>query len=125
MKKIIVGGLAALAIGLGMAPAAQADPFAVPGMGCETIHWGFLGSQLRSVCDGPRQADGSWTRLRVVWVRAHHVPYRVYCGSYSCSSSGGYDVDDQLVARESYVVFDSNVLPDEPGWLPPGTATVR
>ncbi|KLI05772.1 hypothetical protein [Mycolicibacterium senegalense] len=26
---------------------------------------------------------------------------------------------------ESYVVFDSNVLPDEPGWLPAGTVTLR
>ena len=49
MKKIIIGGLAVLAIGLGMAPAANADPFGVPGMGCEKIHWGFLGYQRRSI----------------------------------------------------------------------------
>jgi hypothetical protein len=125
MKKLIGGGLMALALGLGMAPAAQADPYGVPGLGCETIHWGFLGSQLRSICDGPVQADGSWMRYRVVWVPAHHVPYSTYCGTYSSSSAGGYDVGDNLVARENYVVFPDNVLPGEPGWLPPGTDTLR
>jgi len=113
----------ALAIGLAAVhpPVANADP----SMGCESIHWGFLGSQLRTICDGPRQADGSWMRYRVIWVPAHHVPYSTYCGTYSCSSSGGYDVGDSIVAKENYIVFDSNVLPDEPGWLPPGTDTIK
>ena len=122
IKRLIVGGLAALAIGLGIAPVAQAAP---AGLGCETIHWGFLGSQLRTVCDGPVQPDGSWMRYRVVWVPAHYVPYSTYCGTYSCSSSGGYSVDQTLVAKENYIVFPTNVLPDEPGWLPPGTDTLR
>ena len=94
-------------------------------LGCETIHWGFLGSQLRTVCDGPVQPDGSWMRYRVVWVPAHHVPYSTYCGTYSCSSSGGYSVGQTVVAKEIYVVFPTNVLPDEPGWLPPNKDTLR
>jgi len=122
MKRLILTVLTAFAIALGVAPAAQASP---QGMGCETIHWGFLGSQLRTICDGPRQADGSWTRARVVWRPAHYVSASSYCGTYSCSYSGGYYVDDTVFARESYVVFESNVLPDEPGWLPAGTDTLR
>ena len=98
-----------------------------PGMGCETIHWGFLRSQLRSICDGPRRPDGSWDRMRVVWMPEHYVPYSCYWAtySYSYSCSGGYYVDTTIVAKEKYVVFDYNVLPDEPGWLPPGTDTLK
>jgi hypothetical protein len=122
MKKLIGGGLAALAIAGGIAAPAQASP---PGLGCESIHWGFLGSQLRTICDGPRQADGSWTRARMVWRPAHYVSSSSYCGTYSCSYTQGYYVDDTVFAKETYVVFDSNVLPDEPGWLQPGTDVLR
>lgn len=123
MKRLLIGGLAALTIatGIGVAPAAQANP----SIGCETIHWGFLGSQRRTVCDGPRQSDGSWLRGRVVWTPAHYVSARSYCSSYSCSYSGGYYVDESVQAKETYTVFDTNVLPDEPGWLPPGTDVLR
>jgi hypothetical protein len=34
-------------------------------------------------------------------------------------------VDTTIVAQEEYVVFDYNVLPDEPGWLRPGTNTLK
>ena len=61
----------------------------------------------------------------MVWRPAHYVAATSYCGSYSCSYSGGYYVDDTVFARESYVVFDSNVLPDEPGWLSAGTDILR
>jgi hypothetical protein len=121
MKKFVAAVIIALAGLTGLASPAAADP----GVGCETIHWGFLGSQLRTICDGPRQSDGGWLRARVVWVPAHYVPQTTYCGSYSCSSSGGYYVGDTTYAKESYVVFDSNVLPNEPGWLPSGTDTLR
>jgi hypothetical protein len=122
--------LVAVAVGAalaftGTAFAAQADADADPGIGCETIRWGFLGSQRRTICDGPRRPDGSWTRGRVVWTPAGYVPRSTYCGTYSCSSSGGYYREETLQAKETYVVFDSNVLPDEPGWLPPGTDVIR
>jgi hypothetical protein len=61
----------------------------------------------------------------VVWVPAHYVSASSYCGTYSCSYGGGYYVNDSVVAKESYVVFDTNVLPDEPGWLLPGTDVLR
>jgi hypothetical protein len=94
---------------------------AVPGVGCETIHWGFLGMQRRTICDGPRNPDGSWNRLRIIWTPAHYVP--VSCTRYSCW--GGYPVDESLQAKENYPVTDGTVLPDEPGWLPPGTDVLR
>jgi hypothetical protein len=44
MKRLVITGLAVLAIATGAAtPVAHADPFGVPGMGCETVRWGFLG----------------------------------------------------------------------------------
>ena len=54
MKRLIISGLAALAlIGIPVsgAPGAQA----ASGYGCESIRWGFLGSQWRTICDGPRR----------------------------------------------------------------------
>ena len=116
-------GAAVAFTGIAWSTDAHAD--ADPSIGCETIRWGFLGSQRRTICDGPRRADGSWTRARVVWTPAGYVPRSTYCGTYSCSSSGGYYREETLQAKETYVVFDSNVLPDEPGWLPPGTDVIR
>lgn len=114
---------ATVLIGTGIGAAARAD--ADPGIGCERINWGLhiLSPQKRTI-----RADGSWERFRQLWTPAHYVPLRTTCsGSYviSCSTSGGYYVDDQIWEEQTYVVFDSNVLPDEPGWLPPGTAVLR
>lgn len=112
--------------GIGYAADASADP----GIGCERISWGLhiLTPQKRTICDGPRRADGSWERWRQLWTPAHYVPLRTSCyGTYSisCTTTGGYAVDDQIWEEQTYVVFDHNVLPDEPGWLPPGTAVLR
>lgn len=87
--------------------------------GCESIRWGFLGSQTRTICDGPMLPDGSWVRYRMVWVPAHQVPVRTNCGTYSCSTSGGYWANEQIFSKEKYPVRPETVLPDEPGWLPP------
>ena len=122
MKKLIVGALAAISIALGVAPPASAYGYDA---GCETIRWGFLGSQWRTVCDGPRRPDGSWERERRIWTPAGYVPRSTYCGTYSCSSSGGYYREESTMGYERYVVFDVNVLPDEPGWLPEGTLVIR
>ncbi|MBP3086988.1 CDGP domain-containing protein [Mycolicibacterium fortuitum] len=96
---------------------------AAPGLGCETIaapgllNWG----QKRTICDTPRRADGSWTRSREYWTPAHYVP--VSCYRWSCT--GGYQVGNTTARYEEYVVFDHNVLPDEPGWLPTGSVVIR
>ncbi|WP_449560740.1 CDGP domain-containing protein [Mycolicibacterium mageritense] len=65
------------------APSAGAAP------GCESVPWGFLGSQVRTLCDGPMMADGSWMRARVIWVPAHQVPFTCSYSRYSSSCSGG------------------------------------
>ena len=118
IKKLIT--LAAIPIGIALAPPAGADP----GIGCETLRWGIFG-QLRTICDGPQNSDGSWMRLRIFWTPAHYVPFRCYSSTYSSSCSGGYHVDDTLQGQEKYLVFPHNVLHDEPGWLPPGTDVLR
>lgn len=115
-----------LGTGLGWATDANADP----GIGCERINWGLhiLTPQKRTICDGPRRPDGSWERFRQLWTPAHYVPRRWSCSGYgyvSCTEYGGYHVADQIWEEQTYVVFDHNVLPDEPGWLPPGTAVLR
>ena len=128
MKRLITAGLATAAIAGSFigAGAAHADPFGVSGMGCETVRWGFLGlTQKRTICDTPRYADGHWDRVRIIWAPAHYVPASSYCGTYSCNYSAGYSVDEQIYGKETYPVNDGDVLPDEPGWLPTGTAILR
>ena len=122
MKKLIIGALTALAVA-GLAPVAPAN--AAYDYGCESIRWGFLATQWRTICDGPRRPDGSWERERRIWVPAGYVPRSTYCGTYSCSSSGGYYRQESTTGYERYVVFDHNVVPGEPGWLPAGTMVIR
>ena len=105
----------AAAAAIACAPQANADI----NPGCESVPWGFLGSQTRSICDGPMMADGSWTRFRMIWIPAHQVPIRTSCSTYSCTTSGGYYQPDQFFSKEKYPVRAETVLPDEPGWLPP------
>ena len=98
---------------------------AAPGVGCETIRWGFLGAQRRTVCDTPRRPDGSWTRAREIWTPAGWVRGGCSFGSYYSSCSDGYYQPRGLVAYEEYPVTDGTVLSDEPGWLPTGSVVVR
>lgn len=55
----------------------------------------------------------------MVWVPAHEVPIRTSCSTYSCTTSGGYYVNEQIISKEKYPVRPETVLPNEPGWLPP------
>lgn len=89
-----------------------------PNMGCETIHWGFLGSQLLTICDGPRRPAGVGTAY--AWSGCQRITSRTPAlGAHIFGSCwGGYYVNTTVVAKEQYVVFDYNVLHDEPGWLP-------
>lgn len=119
ITKLIAG--AAVVSAIALAPPAQA----YPDVGCESIRWGFLGSQVRTICDGPQQPDGGWMRARVVWTPAHYVPLRCYSSAYSGSCTGDYYVDESVQAKETYLVFPYNVLQGEPGWLPPGTDVIR
>jgi hypothetical protein len=94
-----------------LAAAAKAD---VP---ChkQTVPWGFLGSERRTICDTARAADGSWTRERIIWSPAGYVPGGGYCGTWSCSYTEGYYVQQSVKSDDVYPVNDGDVLPDEPG----------
>ena len=62
--KIAAAAVAAAVAGSIWVPPANAD--VQPG--CQDDRWGFLGTQTRSICDGPKQPDGSWVRFRMVWI---------------------------------------------------------
>ncbi|MHC9291999.1 CDGP domain-containing protein [Mycobacterium sp. LTG2003] len=119
----MLGAMAAGAVLMGTGIAYADHAKASPGLGCETIaapgllNWG----QKRTICDTPRNADGSWWRSRKYWTPAHYVP--VSCYRWSCT--GGYYVGDTVSRYEEYPVNDRNVLADEPGWLPTGSVVIR
>ena len=129
LRRSMAGALLATAItatGVGLAATSQADTpdFATPARAdaaCKTEPWGFLGSQRRTLCDGPISKDGSWSRERTIWVPAHQTMYSCLNSpgrSYSSTNcSGGYWVDQRLVSNETYPVRPDTVLPDEPGHL--------
>lgn len=124
IKNTIVATLGVLATAGTLAvvapPAAQAAE-----VGCETIPWGFLLSQKRTICDTPRGPDGSWERTRHIWTPAGQVPGHTSCGEYSCTGTGGYYREESTVEFSQYRVFDNNVLQGEPGWLRTGTLAVK
>lgn len=108
---------AALAAGAGVvsAPAAHADYE----RGCERIDWGFLASGYRTICDGPKRADGSWDRERREWTPEHY--YTPYCSYYAWVCPPTRLIGESTQRWETYPVTDDTVLQGEPPWLPPGT----
>lgn len=124
MKKIIgaVSALAFILTGLGWAAApASADVVS----GCETIRgfWLFKGT-ARNICDGERRPDGSWLRAREFYSPAYYRNASSSCsgGRYysNCTFYPAGWVDRTSSGVETYVVFDYNVLSDEPGHLENG-----
>src|ERR1700761_8943498 len=125
---LLPAGFAVPAVGFAAATRADDGPgFGGPaqsGPNCQTEPFGFLGSQRRTLCDGPIAADGSWSRQRTIWAPAHNsTPICTsYGGSSSYSSnytscSGGYLIPERLISDETYPVRPETVLPDEPGHL--------
>lgn len=96
--------------------AASATP-----VNCQNAPWGFLGSQTRTICDGPVRADGSWLRRRVEGWPAHYANPSSSCsgGAYysNCTYYPGGWVEERDTDDETYVVTPDTVLPDEPGHL--------
>jgi hypothetical protein len=135
-RKIMIRGLAfsaAAAFAASTLSALSAAPIAGADPGCESIRWGFLGSQTRQLCDGPIRPDGSWMRTRTFLVNAYQE-YNEICtpsftGSFSDSFPGGFSggesctryptrwVPERVKSEETYVVTPDTVLPDEPGHL--------
>lgn len=111
-----VGAGLAAAVLSDQAPAAHADP-GYPQ--CQTVPWGFLGSQRRTICDSSI-INGTWQRARVVWSPAHYVPMTTNCSGtryVTCNSYGGYYAPYAETDNEVYPVTADTVLPDEPGHL--------
>ena len=98
-------------------PKAKADVVS----GCEDLLWIMpFQSTRRAICDGVRRPDGSWLRSRVHYTPRYYKPLTTNCyGSsfISCTTTGGYWVDYNEFSSDQYIVFDSNVLPTEPGHL--------
>lgn len=116
--------LAGTAIGAMLAATVIASPPANADVvsGCEDTVWLMpFQSTRRAICDGVRRPDGSWLRARVHYTPTHYVPRRVNCTSSryssSCTETGGYWVDYREASSDTYIVFDYNVLPTEPGHL--------
>ncbi|ACI12491.1 gp75 [Mycobacterium phage Konstantine] len=128
MKKIIATAAvgAAVAGALITAPTASADYV----MGCERIRWGFLGSGYRTICDGPRQPDGSWERTRREWTPDHWAGGYCSGSAYYVSCTPRYFVPESTQRLETYIVTDATIpqggigLAPEPGWIPPGTVRI-
>lgn len=122
-NKLIMLGLAALigVVPLLTLPDANAKA-SEPGCVTDSGLWLFHGTR-RTICDTPRRADGSWTRLREFWTPAHQVP--MTCNTYgsrnysSTNCSGGYFAPETSNGVENYPVTDATVLGDEPGWIAP------
>lgn len=114
---LLASGIIAAAVGLAAPSHADGAP-APAGANCQTDRWGFMGSQRRTLCDGPVSPDGSWMRERTIWVPAHYTPSTCYSfGSSGTSCSTGYLVDQREVSSEVYPVRPDTVLSDEPGHL--------
>ena len=88
---------------------------------CVSQPWGFLGSKIRQICDEPLEANGSWSRHRVIGVPAHYQNASSSCsgGAYysNCTFYDAGWVEEYDTDNEWYVVSVDTVLPDEPGHI--------
>ena len=121
---LVAAAFAATAAGFAATAHADIGPQVPMTANCKTGPWGFLGSQRRTVCDGPVSSDGGWSRHRTIWAPAHYstpiCTSRSSGSSYSSSytdCSAGYFVNERLISDETYPVRPDTVLPDEPGHL--------
>lgn len=118
-----VAGITMGIVGIGAASPAEAAP-----PGCQEIVWGAFGNQLRLICDGPRNPDGSWMRNRVIGIPAGYRNGSSQCyggailagytwGFSNCQNSPSGYYPQVTFSDDHYLVFPNNVLPDEPGYL--------
>ena len=105
--------------------------------GCVSQPWRLgLRATTRTLCDGPIQADGSWTRARQFYVPAYMVGgssscYNygsgygigssggIYGGTTNCSYSEPHEVAE-FKKIEVYWVTPATILPNEPGHIAQG-----
>ena len=101
----------------GSALAAPANAFPDPDLkGCDTTPTGSLIDQrgYLTICDGPIQADGSWTRKRSLWGESPRVCMPTPLGFRRC-----VDVDAPIHVYHSteYRVTPDSIPPGEPGYI--------
>jgi len=98
------------------APAASAGPV---GQGCVEDFWmWYLRSATRMICDGERQADGSWLRVRGFFDSAYVTNPYSRCYSYGCTFYPARYIEELEVIDPAYVVTDDTIPGGEPGWIP-------
>ena len=101
-------------------PPAGAGPI---GKGCveDFWMWGLRGA-TREICDGERQADGSWWRVRGFFDEAYWTRPRSVCSGGTWSSTCTYYEEELVPALEvidpRYLVTDDTIPGGEPGWIP-------
>ncbi len=101
-------------------PPAGAGPI---GEGCVEDFWMWnLRSASRMICDGERQADGSWKRVRGFFDAAYWTRPRTSCSGGTWSSTCTYYEPEFVPALEvidpPYFLTDSTIPGGEPGWIP-------
>ena len=101
-------------------PAAGAGPV---GEGCVEDFWMWgLRSASRMICDGERQADGSWKRVRGFFDDAYWTrPYSSCSGGAWSSTCTYYEkelVPALKVIDPAYFLTDDTIPGGEPGWIP-------
>ena len=121
MSRILFAVSAALVAGaLWPAGSAHADP---PQPGCERVPIFGLNPQVRTICDGPIQADGSWMRSRDL----HHPGYvasscgGAYYQGGNCPIGMPHDVWQETRNDDTYRVTPDTIPPGEPGHLDGGS----
>lgn len=112
-----------VALALAVALAGFAAPASADAPGCERVPIFGLNPQVRSICDGPIQSDGSWARARKF---SHPVFVHSTCGDYAYHTSAGFFCPwwaprDTVPAyegpTETYIVTPDTIPPGEPGHL--------
>ena len=87
------------------------------GGNCAQQFWLYGGrGTTRTICDGPVQDDGSWTRCR----NFYSPEKDIYVAPIDDQKGSQQYYFPELDIYECYPVTPDTVLPDEPGWIPPG-----
>jgi hypothetical protein len=95
LHRAIAGVLLAMTIAAA-ATGLAATSHAPRGAVCKTEPFGLLGTQRRTLCDGPVGSHGSWSRERTTWVPARVMPYDcIHSSSSYTHCSGGYFVNER------------------------------
>jgi hypothetical protein len=121
MRTTITAATIAIATSLPLASLTLATPANAIPSNCQSQPWGFLGTQIRAICDSPISPNGSWMRHRVEGYPAYWAKPSTHCSFGDYSSDCYYDAGGYVAERdtddETYPVTPDTVLPDEPGHL--------